>query len=108
MNIIPDFMASLGKRIRTAREISGKTQEQVAEQIGVSRTAVSRWELGEIEPNIQNLLSLAKALNVSTDFLLGVEPDNSKFVFLITERGQTALKILLEEIVKTIITKSDI
>lgn len=40
------FMMWLGNRIRAAREQAGLTQDNVAELIGVSRTAVARWENG--------------------------------------------------------------
>lgn len=65
-------MISLGNRIRKARENAGVTQEELAERIGVSRSAVARWELGEIEPKLKNLVALAVELEVSTDELLGI------------------------------------
>ncbi len=65
-------MISIGKRIRKAREAVGVTQEELAERIGVSRSAVARWELGEIEPKLRNLIALATELDVSTDELLGI------------------------------------
>lgn len=65
-------MITVGKRIRLARESVGLTQEKLAETIGVSRTAISRWESGEIDPTIEHLIDLAQALNVSADYLLGI------------------------------------
>ena len=65
-------MITVGKRIRLAREHAGLTQEKLAETIGVSRTAISRWESGEIDPTIEHLIHLALTLNVSTDYLLGI------------------------------------
>jgi len=46
------LMLVLGKRIRLARERAGLTQEAMAEAIGVSRTAVARWETGDNEPKL--------------------------------------------------------
>lgn len=46
-------------------------QEQLAEKIGVSRQAVSKWETGEASPDLPNLLALADALGVSLDTLCG-------------------------------------
>ena len=66
-------MITVGKRIRLARELAGLTQERLAETMGVSRTAVSRWESGEIDPTIEHLVELAQTLKVSSDFLLGID-----------------------------------
>lgn len=66
------MLNNLGQRIRSARESAGFTQEALAEAIGVSRTAVARWENGDIEPKLQNLICLAELLHVSTDALLGI------------------------------------
>lgn len=65
-------MIIVGKRIRNARVLAGLTQEQLAERIGVSRTAIVRWEGGS-EFTLEHLLALTKALNVSADYLLGIE-----------------------------------
>ena len=69
-------MITVGKRIRQARELAGFTQEKLAETIGVSRTAVSRWESGEIDPTIEHLIQLTHVLKVSADFLLGTNGGN--------------------------------
>lgn len=55
------------------RRERGLNQEQLAEQIGVSRQAVSKWETGEASPDLPNLLALADALGVSLDALCGRE-----------------------------------
>ena len=49
------------------------SQEELAEMLGVSRQAVSKWELGDGYPEIDKLLILSKKLNVSLDSLLGGE-----------------------------------
>lgn len=66
----------VGKRIRQARVLAGLTQEQLAEKIGVSRTAIVRWESAETEPTLEHLISLTKFLNVSADYLLGINADS--------------------------------
>lgn len=53
------------------RREQGLNQEQLAEKIGVSRQAVSKWETGEASPDLPNLLAIADALNVSLDALCG-------------------------------------
>ena len=46
------------------------SQEQLAEKLGVSRQAVSRWEAGETTPDLANLLGLCDAFSVSADYLI--------------------------------------
>lgn len=46
------------------------TQEFVAEQLGVSRQAVSKWESGKAEPSTANLLALAKLYDISVEDLI--------------------------------------
>lgn len=59
-----------GQKIQALRKGRGLTQEQLAARLGVSRQAVSRWELDETLPDTQNLLPLKEALGVSIDTLL--------------------------------------
>ena len=59
-----------GQKIQALRKGRGLTQEQLAARLGVSRQAVSRWELDETLPDTQNLLPLKEALGVSIDPLL--------------------------------------
>lgn len=52
----------------------GHTQKYVAISLGVKAPSVSDWENGKTNPTLENLISLAKLLEVSTDMLLGIEP----------------------------------
>ncbi len=61
---------SLGEVLRDRRQQSGITQEWVAEQLGVSRQAVSKWETGAAEPSTSNLLALAKLYGADPGELL--------------------------------------
>ncbi len=58
-----------GQKIQTLRKQRGLTQEQLAQRLGVSRQAVSRWELDESLPETANLLPLGEVLGVSLDTL---------------------------------------
>jgi len=65
---------SLGEVLKEYRQQSGMTQEYVAEALGVSRQAVSKWETGVAEPSTSNLLALAKLYGVDPgDLLRGVQ-----------------------------------
>lgn len=61
---------SLGETLKDHRERCKMTQEFVAESVGVSRQAVSKWETGSSDPSTANLLALAKLFDVSAEELL--------------------------------------
>ena len=61
---------SLGEALKAHRTRCKMTQEFVAETIGVSRQAVSKWESGASDPSTSNLLALAKLYGVSAEDLL--------------------------------------
>lgn len=66
----------LSEKIYYCRKKAGLSQEALAEQIGVSRQAVSKWETGEAVPEVSKLPLLAQALHVSVDWLLSeAEPE---------------------------------
>lgn len=64
---------SFGEKLQMARKKNQLSQEGLAEMLGVSRQAVSKWELGEGYPEVDKLLLLKKKLNISLDSLLGEE-----------------------------------
>jgi|TARA_R100000322_G_scaffold106051_2_gene67575 transcriptional regulator with XRE-family HTH domain len=59
-----------GKRLRAARERSNLTQERLGMELGVSKTTVSSWELGNDPPRFSYLLELKRVLDVSLDELV--------------------------------------
>ena len=61
---------SLGEALKAHRQNCGMTQEYVAEALGVSRQAVSKWETGAAEPSTSNLLALSKLYGVDAGELL--------------------------------------
>ncbi|MDE7003668.1 MAG: helix-turn-helix domain-containing protein, partial [Oscillospiraceae bacterium] len=65
----------LNEKILYYRKAAKLSQEELAAQVGVSRQAVSKWELGDATPEVDKLLLLARAFGVTTDELLsGDEP----------------------------------
>lgn len=61
---------TLGEALRQERARCKMTQEFVAESLGVSRQAVSKWESGASDPSTSNLLALAKLYGISAEELL--------------------------------------
>ena len=62
---------TLGERIQSKRSALGLSQERLAELVGVSRQAVSKWELSDALPDTDKLIPLARALRITVDELLG-------------------------------------
>ena len=62
-----------GEKLQELRKKKGLTQEELAEALYVSRTAVSKWELGRGYPNIDSLKEISKFFSVSIDELLSGE-----------------------------------
>ena len=62
-------MDNFANRLKAAREQAGFTQEQLAERIGVTRQAVSRWEQGITQPDMEMLVTLSEVLQVDVETL---------------------------------------
>lgn len=61
---------SLSEKIYSLRKKSGLSQEQLAEQLGVSRQAVSKWESGQSIPESDKLIAISRYFAVSLDYLI--------------------------------------
>lgn len=60
----------LSEKIIKLRKANNLSQEQLAEQLGVSRQSISKWELGQSMPEVENLSLLSDIFNVTVDYLL--------------------------------------
>lgn len=69
---------TLNERLKQMRKANDYTQEQLAEYLGISSQAVSRWETGATSPDISTLPQLAELFQVSVDELLGVSEKEKK------------------------------
>ena len=93
-----EIKRSLGEVLKQHREECRMTQEFVAESVGVSRQAVSKWESAQSMPDLDKLVQLSEALDVSTDYLLmGSEPSKEEvkndLLSIISELSTIAKKI---------------
>lgn len=61
---------TLGERIRACRQNAKLSQEKVAELVGVSRQAVTKWEADQTAPNTENLFKLAEIFGTTVDLLI--------------------------------------
>lgn len=62
------------RHLRMAREARGLSQEQLAKAIAISQQMYNGYERGKHEPSIETLRRLSLALDVSADYLLGINP----------------------------------
>lgn len=69
---------ALGERIRDCRQRLQLSQEKLAEMMGVTRQAVTKWESDQSAPSTENLFKLAELFGTTTDFLLEVEKSQEK------------------------------
>lgn len=61
---------TIGEKIQNLRKQRGMSQEQLAEALGVSRQAVSKWEAGQSVPDIDKIISICDYFGVTTDYIL--------------------------------------
>lgn len=61
---------TFGMKMKEARKEAGLSQEQLSEKLGVSRSAVAKWETDNGLPDVENLKAMAQLLGVSIDYLL--------------------------------------
>ena len=67
----------LGERIANLRKSKGISQDELGEILSTSRQAISKWERGESDPDIGRLKDLAVYFNVSIDYLLGYDVEET-------------------------------
>ena len=66
---------TLCEKLIDLRRKAGLSQEQMAQQLDVSRQAVSKWETGESLPDTNKLLAIGRLLGVTVDYLLDDEQE---------------------------------
>lgn len=71
---------TIGEKIYKLRKAKGWSQDYLAEQLGVSRQAVSRWELDDSAPELQKVYKLSALFSVSCDYLLNAQMEELEAV----------------------------
>lgn len=76
---------NIADRIQCLRKNKGLSQEELADKVGVSRQAVSKWESERSTPDIEKIIIMSELFEVTTDYILkGIEPvsmTNKKTVY---------------------------
>jgi transcriptional regulator with XRE-family HTH domain len=89
-------MVEFSRRLKKLRTEMKLTQKQLAEQIGVQNSIISFYENGDRLPSPEIIIKLAAVLHVSTDYLMGVEPNDSVDVADLTESDIALVRSLID------------
>lgn len=76
----------LSERIYQLRKEKNMTQQDLADRLGVSRQAVSRWEMGTAKPEIESLTAMSKIFGLSLDELVTGEEPVVQEIFAVPEK----------------------
>lgn len=90
---------TIGQRIKYERQIKNYSQETLAKLIGMTQDSISLWENDKRIPDTIYIIKLCKALEISADYLLGLEDDieekicrNKYHIGNITNNGNINMK----------------
>lgn len=67
-------MKQIGKSLKKHRMAKGMTQDQLAEQLSVTRQAISNWETGKTQPGIETITALAAVFGITVEELINSSP----------------------------------
>jgi transcriptional regulator with XRE-family HTH domain len=89
-------MVGLGEKLRLLRQGKNLTQLQLGERIGISKYAISMYELGSRSPSYEVLVKFATFFKVSADYLLDIEKPRCVSVEGLKEKQINAVVTLIE------------
>lgn len=70
------FKENFANNLRRARESAKMTQQEAADKLNISRSNITKYEIGTLEPNIETIGLIAELYGVSTDWLFGIIKTN--------------------------------
>lgn len=86
---------NIADRIRYLRDKSGLTQTDLANKLGISRSAVNSWEMSLTSPSLANLVEMSKIFKVSLDYLVSASEKLMVDISdLSTEEKEVILKLI--------------
>lgn len=98
-------MRILAERLREQRRLKSKTQNDLAKTLNISRAAYGEYELGNHLPTVDKLVALAAALDVSIDYLVGLESkqemdviETLSFIIQNIKNGNTNMHSVVSEV----------
>lgn len=90
-------MIDIGEVMQAVRKKNGYTQQQVADKLDVSLTAVGGWENGYKLPGTKMLVELSKLYHVPLDYLAGVDTKEAVTLDGLTQSQKTLIHCLVQE-----------
>lgn len=93
---------TIGNRIRTLRKQLNYSQEYVAEQLGVTRQAVSKWEKDLTSPDTDNMIQLAQLLNSTVEYIASGKKDDKETNY--NPKGNKNLSKKQKKIIITVVS----
>ena len=88
----------LNENIKKLRIALNMSQVDLSKKLGVSKQSVSNWENDNIQPSIDMLIKIAKCLNVSTDYLLGISTEETIDATGLTDTQIAHIKQIIDDI----------
>ena len=83
-------------RLKELRKLKNISQKEIAKELNLTDVVVSKYERGECDPSIENLIKIAKFLNVSVDTLIGNDSDIIDLTTLDEDRKFVVKKVARE------------
>lgn len=91
-------LVDFGMKLKALRKQAGLTQQQLAAQLGITKSVVSFYELQARSPSPEVLTKLAQIFHVSTDYLLGLDTRETIDVSGLDEKDIFALRTLVNSL----------
>ncbi|MEE0109628.1 MAG: helix-turn-helix transcriptional regulator [Oscillospiraceae bacterium] len=91
-------IVDFGTRLKNLRKQAGLTQQQLATQLGITKSVVSFYELQERSPSPDVLVKLAVIFHVSADYLLGLDTRETIDVSDLDEKDVQAVRAIVERL----------
>ena len=87
-----------GSRLKELRLQVGLTQKQLADQLGITKSVVSFYELRERTPSPEVLVKMASVFHVSADYLLGIEKGKILDITGLDSEDEKVLRVMIEHL----------
>ena len=78
MNLEQEIVLTLSEQLRFLRGYNAVKQQEIADALCIDRSTYAYYELGRTEPSLLMLVRLAKLYDVTTDYLLGIQPEEKQ------------------------------
>ena len=91
-------IVDFGLRLKTLRKQAGLTQQQLAAQLGITKSVVSFYELQERSPSPEVLVKLTTIFHVSADYLLGLDIRETIDISGLEEKDIATIRTLVESL----------